>query len=98
MLNLSRGCQILMRLEGSAIGPRGMPVASSVREIARAQAEGKPLQMGQSFQVLLDSGGLYLALGAVLCTIIGVRAVKRLFQGAKRAEPPDPQRRPPNKD
>ena len=38
--------------------------------------------MGQSFQVLLDSGGLYLALGAVLCTIIGVRAVKRLFQGA----------------
>jgi hypothetical protein len=54
--------------------------------------------MGQSFQVLLDSGGLYLALGAVLCTIIGVRAVQRLFQGAKRAEPPDPQRRPPNKD
>jgi hypothetical protein len=54
--------------------------------------------MGQSFQVLLDSGGLYLALGAVLCLVIGVGAVKRLFQGAKRAEPPDPQRRPPSKD
>ena len=27
--------------------------------------------MGQSFKVLLDFGGLYLALGAVLCTIIG---------------------------
>jgi hypothetical protein len=87
-----------MRLQGTPIAPRGMPEALSVREIARAQAERKPLQMGQSFQVLLDSGGLYLALGAVLCTIIGVRAVKRLFQGAKRAEPPDPQRRPPNKD
>ena len=77
-----------MRLQGTAIAPRGMHEAS-------CEAEGKPLQMGQSFQVLLDSGGLYLALGAVLCTIIGVRAVKRLFQGAKRAEPPDPQRRPP---
>jgi hypothetical protein len=51
--------------------------------------------MGQSFQVLLDSGGLYLALGAVLCTIFGVRAAKRLFQGAKLG---GPQRRPPNKD
>jgi hypothetical protein len=27
----------------------------------------------------LDSGGLYLALGAVLCIVIGVSAVKRLF-------------------
>jgi hypothetical protein len=98
MLNLCRGCQNLMRLQGTAIAPRGMPEALSVREIARAQAERKPPQLGQSFQVLLDSGGLYLALGAVFCTIIGVRAVKRLFQGAKRAEPPDPQRRPPNKD
>lgn len=48
--------------------------------------------MGQSFQVLLDSGALYLALGAVLCIVIGVGAAKRLFQGAKRAEPSDPQR------
>ncbi|MGA7389423.1 MAG: hypothetical protein WBW99_16070 [Pseudolabrys sp.] len=52
----------------------------------------KPQKMGQSFQVLLDSGGLYLALGAVLCIVIGVGAAKRLFQGAKRAEPSDPQR------
>jgi hypothetical protein len=51
--------------------------------------------MGQAFQVLLDSGGLYLALGAILCIIIGIGAAKRLFQGAKRAEPPAPQRRPP---
>jgi hypothetical protein len=43
--------------------------------------------MGQAFQVLLDSGGLYLALGAILCIIIGIGAAKRLFQGAKRASP-----------
>ena len=48
--------------------------------------------MGQSFQVLLDLGGLYLALGAVLCIVIGVGAAKRLFEGVKRAEPPDPRR------
>ena len=42
--------------------------------------------MGQAFQVLLDSGGLYLALGAILCIVIGIGAAKRLFQGAKRAE------------
>jgi hypothetical protein len=48
--------------------------------------------MGQSFQVLLDSGGPSLALGSVLCIVIGVGAAERLFQAAKRAEPPDPQR------
>ncbi|HET7383562.1 MAG TPA: hypothetical protein VFJ59_13380 [Pseudolabrys sp.] len=53
--------------------------------------------MRQSFQILLDSGGLYLALGAVLCIVFGVGAAKRLFQGAKRAEPSDPQRCPPGK-
>jgi hypothetical protein len=49
--------------------------------------------MGDTLQVLLDSGGLYLALGAVLCIFLGIGAVRRLFQGAKRAEPPDPDRR-----
>ena len=87
-----------MRLQGTAIAPRGNAWGVIGSRDCAGEAEGKPLQMGQSFQVLLDSGGLYLALGAVLCTIIGVRAVKRLFQGAKRAEPPDPKRRPPNKD
>ena len=43
--------------------------------------------MGQAFQVLLDSGGLYLALGAILCIVIGIGAAKRLFRGAKRADP-----------
>lgn len=54
--------------------------------------------MGQAFQALLDSGGLYLALGAVLCIVVGAGAAKRLFQGAKRAEPPDPQYRQRRKD
>ena len=54
--------------------------------------------MGHPIQVLLDSGGLYLVLGAVLCIFLGVGAAKRLFQGAKRAEPPDPEYRSRRKD
>lgn len=42
-----------------------------------------------AFQLMLDSGWLYLAVGAVLCAIVGVSAVRHLFQGAKRAEPRD---------
>jgi hypothetical protein len=56
------------------------------------------MQMGHSFQFLLDSGWLYLALGAVICIFLGVGAARRLFQGAKRAEPPDPDRRLRRKD
>jgi hypothetical protein len=43
-----------------------------------------------AFQLMLDSGWLYLAVGAVLCAI---SAVRHLFQGAKRAEPRDPPRK-----
>ena len=46
--------------------------------------------MGNTLQALLDSGGLYLAIGAVLCIFLGIGAARRLFHGAKRAEPPDP--------
>jgi hypothetical protein len=46
--------------------------------------------MGNAFQVLLDSGLLYFIIGAVICVILGVGAVRHLFQGAKRAEPRDP--------
>jgi hypothetical protein len=54
--------------------------------------------MGTTLQVLLDSGWLYLALGAVVCIFLGVGATRRLFRGAKRAEPLQPQRRPRPKD
>ena len=46
-----------------------------------------------AFQLMLDSGWLYLAVGAVICVIVGIGAVRHLFQGAKRAEPPDPPRK-----
>jgi hypothetical protein len=36
--------------------------------------------MGEAFQSLLDSGGLYLILGAVICVVIGIGAARRLFQ------------------
>ncbi len=49
--------------------------------------------MSDALQVMLDSGGLDLALGAVICLILGVGAARRLFQGAKRAEPADPRSR-----
>jgi hypothetical protein len=48
--------------------------------------------MGNGLQVLLDSGILYLIIGALICVFLGVGAVRHLFQGAKRAEPRDPKR------
>ncbi len=53
--------------------------------------------MSDAFQIMLDSGWLYFAAGAVICVILGVGALKRLFQGAKKAEPPNPQHRPRHK-
>ena len=50
--------------------------------------------MSDAFQAMLDSGLLYFVVGAVICVILGIGAAKRLFQGAKKAEPPDPQDRP----
>jgi hypothetical protein len=44
--------------------------------------------MSDTLQALLDSGALYLALGAVLCIVLGFGAARRLFQGAKKSEPP----------
>jgi hypothetical protein len=42
--------------------------------------------MNNTFQILLDSGAFYIALGAVICLVLGVGASKRLFQGAKKFE------------
>lgn len=42
--------------------------------------------MSEGFQAFLDSGGLYLALAAVLCIVIGIGATRRLFRRAKKAE------------
>jgi hypothetical protein len=53
--------------------------------------------MSDAFGAMLDSGVLYLAVGAVICVLLGIGAVKRLFQGAKKAEPPDPQDHPRRK-
>ena len=44
--------------------------------------------MSDTLQVLLDSGALYLALGAVICIGLGIGAVKRLFQGASKFKAP----------
>ena len=63
-----------------------------------AQDETKRMQMSNAFQVLLDSGMLYLVIGAVICICLGVGAARRLFQGAKRVEPPDSQHRLRPKD
>jgi hypothetical protein len=50
-------------------------------------SKGK-MNMSDALQALLDSGALYLALGAVLCVVLGVGAARRLFQGAKKIETP----------
>jgi hypothetical protein len=44
--------------------------------------------MSDALQAMLDSGALYLALGAIICIVLGIGAVKRLFQGARKIEPP----------
>jgi hypothetical protein len=49
--------------------------------------------MTNAFGVLLDSGVLWLGIGAVICVLLGVGAVRRLFVGASKAEPPDPPER-----
>jgi len=41
---------------------------------------------------LLDSGVIYLVLGAVLCVVIGVGAVTRMFRDASKIDPRDPDR------
>jgi hypothetical protein len=42
------------------------------------------MDISDALQVLLDSGALYLALGAVICIVFGVGAARRLFQGASK--------------
>jgi len=42
--------------------------------------------MSETFQILLDSGAFYLAIGAILCVVLGVAAAKRLFRGARKFE------------
>jgi len=54
--------------------------------------------MSDALQILLNSGGLYLALAAAICVLVGVGATRRLFQSARRAEPPEPRHRPRRKD
>jgi hypothetical protein len=41
---------------------------------------------------LVDSGVIYLVLGALLCVVIRAGAVTRMFREASRIEPPDPDR------
>jgi hypothetical protein len=42
--------------------------------------------MNATFQFLLDSGADYLAIGAVMCVVLGVGAASRLFRGARKFE------------
>jgi hypothetical protein len=44
--------------------------------------------MSDALQILLDSGALYLALGAVICIAPGMGATGRLFQGADKIKSP----------
>jgi hypothetical protein len=44
--------------------------------------------MSDTLQMWLDSGALYLALGAIICVVLGVGAVKRLFHEANKFKTP----------
>jgi hypothetical protein len=63
------------------------PFCGMVYFAAAASFQGK-MDMSDALQALLDSGALYLALGAFLCVVLGVGAARRLFQGAKKIETP----------
>jgi hypothetical protein len=45
--------------------------------------------MSDTLQVLLDSGALYLVFGAVICIVLGIGAVWRLFKGANKIKNPE---------
>jgi hypothetical protein len=47
-------------------------------------ADWKHNRMSDTVQALLDSGALYLAVGAVICLVLGVGAAKRMFQGGSK--------------
>ena len=42
--------------------------------------------MSDTFQIFLDSGAAYLAIGAFMCVVLGVGAARRVFRGAKKFE------------
>jgi hypothetical protein len=42
------------------------------------------MHMSDTLQAMLDSGALYLALGALICIVLGAGAARRLFQGASK--------------
>jgi len=44
-------------------------------------------EMSDTGQILLDSGAFYLAIGAVMCVVLGLGAASRLFRGARKFEP-----------
>ena len=44
----------------------------------------KEMHMSDTLQAMLDSGALYLALGALICIVLGAGAARCLFQGASR--------------
>jgi len=44
-------------------------------------------------QGMLDSGWLFILIGAAICFVVGGRAVRRMFGDAAKAEPPEPPRR-----
>ena len=44
--------------------------------------------MSNALQISLDSGAIYLAVGAVICIVVGVGAVRRLFQEANKFKNP----------
>jgi hypothetical protein len=53
---------------------------------------GRKSAMSDIFQALLDSGALYLAVGAVICIALGIGAVRRLFREANKIEAPRSQK------
>jgi hypothetical protein len=72
---------------------RATPTRHEAPPLFGARAKRGKVIMTEAFGALLDSGLLYFVVGAVICVLLGVGAVYRLFKGASKAEPPDPPER-----
>ena len=65
--------------------PAADPTSALSRSVWVAWAS-EEREMSDTFQILLDSGAFYLAIGAVICVVLGLGAARRLFRGARKFE------------
>ena len=62
------------------------PLSGPMGGLTWMSSAQRKVHMGDTLQAMLDSGALYLALGALICIVLGAGAARRLFQGASKID------------